>query len=55
MSKWVNTVKFFYGDGVNGQWNIERVRLAVTANPPWITAEEFEQITGQTYVAQEAS
>ena len=34
-----------------GYWGIERVRLAVT-NPkgnPWITREEFKEITGEDY------
>lgn len=41
-------VKYFYNKKV---WNIKRVRNAVT-NPksnPWITEEEFEEITGETY------
>ena len=36
-------------------WGITRVRNAVT-NPksgPWITAEEFEEITGQPYKPDE--
>lgn len=37
-------VKGYYDTGA---WNIDRVRLAVTKN--WITAEEFEEITGEPY------
>lgn len=34
-----------------GFWNIDAVRNAVThpENDPWITAAEFEEITGQPY------
>ena len=52
MSKWFEIVKGFYNNG-DGRWNIDRVKLAVTANPPWITPEEFEQITGQPYTPVE--
>lgn len=31
----------------NGLWGIERVHDAVIKN--WITAEEFEEITGEAY------
>lgn len=37
-------VKYYYD---NGLWNISRVRNAVVKN--WITAEEFEEITGESY------
>jgi hypothetical protein len=30
-------------------WTEDRVRKAVTANPPWITADEFKEITGKDY------
>jgi len=43
-------VEYFYNGGL---WNIERVKNAVTANPLWITPEEFEQITGQVYTPGE--
>lgn len=41
-------VKKYYNAGV---WNEARVRNAVTnpASNPWITAEEYEEITGQPY------
>lgn len=51
-SKNFTKVKNFYD---NGLWNEARVRNAVT-NPksnPWITAAEFEEITGRAYEAQE--
>ena len=44
MSKHFKKVKGYYD---NGLWSIERVRNAVVKN--WITAEEFETITGETY------
>lgn len=37
-------VKSYYERGL---WNIERVRNAVVKN--WITAAEFEEITGTVY------
>lgn len=37
-------VKYYYD---NGLWDINRVRNAVIKN--WITAEEFEEITGESY------
>lgn len=43
MSKF-EMVKDFYDRGL---WNITRVRNAVVKG--WITAEEFELITGQPY------
>lgn len=43
-SKNFNTVKHFY---VTGVWGIERVRNAVVKE--WITAAEFEEITGEQY------
>lgn len=51
-SKNFTKVKNFYD---NGLWNETRVRNAVT-NPksnPWITAAEFEEITGEAYEVQE--
>ena len=41
-------VKKYYDTGV---WNEARVRNAVTnpASNPWITAAEYEEITGQPY------
>ena len=38
----------YYSD--NGLWNISRVRNAVVKN--WITAAEFEEITGESYNAE---
>ena len=46
MSKF-EKVKYYYD---NGLWNINRVRNAVVKN--WITAEEFEEITGESYNAE---
>jgi len=43
MSKF-EKVKYYYD---NGLWNISRVRNAVVKN--WITAAEFEEITGESY------
>ena len=37
-------VKGYYD---SGKWKIKRVRMAVQAG--WITAEEFEEITGEVY------
>jgi len=45
MSKKYELVKEYYD---NGLWNLTRVRNAVVKG--WITAEEFETITGQQYV-----
>lgn len=41
-------VKKYYNAGV---WNEARVRNAVThpTSNPWITPEEYEEITGQPY------
>jgi hypothetical protein len=41
-------VQNYYNRGV---WNEARVRNAVTnpASNPWITPEEYEEITGQPY------
>lgn len=39
-----NKVKFYYD---NGLWSIDKVRNAVVKG--WITAEEFESITGIAY------
>lgn len=44
MSKKFKKVKNYYDSGL---WTIEMVRQAVVKN--WITAEEFEIITGQPY------
>ena len=43
-SKNYEKVKAYY-DG--GYWNIARVRNAVVKG--WITAEEYEEITGEVY------
>ena len=42
-SKNFNKVKKYYDDG---RWDIERVYVAVGK---WITAEEYEIITGEAY------
>lgn len=44
MSPKFNKVKKYYDQAL---WNITMVRNAVVKN--WITAEEFEQITGEPY------
>ena len=44
MSSKFPKVKAYYD---NGLWNISRVRNAVVKN--WITAGEFEEITGKSY------
>lgn len=44
MSKYYKIVKRNYG---NGFWDISRVRDAVAKG--WITAEEFQEITGEVY------
>lgn len=44
MSPKFNKVKNYYDRGL---WNLTMVRNAVVKN--WITAEEFEQITGEPY------
>ena len=46
MSKF-EKVKYYYD---NGLWITSRVRTAVVKN--WITAEEFEEITGESYNAE---
>ena len=43
MSENFQKVKNYYDDG---RWTIERVRKAVGR---WITAEEYEIITGESY------
>ena len=43
MSKY-ERIKKYYDEGL---WNIDRVRDAVTKG--FITEEQFEEITGQTY------
>jgi len=40
-------VKSYYD---SGRWNKEMVHNAVTAPTPWITDDEYEQITGEQYV-----
>ena len=47
MSSKFQKVKEYYDKGL---WNISRVRNAVVKN--WITAEEFEEITGESYNAE---
>lgn len=44
MSKKYKTVKAAYD---RGSWNAEMVRNAVAKG--WITADEFEEITGEAY------
>ena len=44
MSPKFQKVKYYYDSGL---WDINRVRNAVVKN--WITAEEFEEITGEPY------
>ena len=44
MSKYYNLVKKNYD---NGFWSIDKVRDAVVKG--WITAEEFQEITGEEY------
>lgn len=44
MSKYYNIVKRNYD---NGFWSIIKVRDAVVKG--WITAEEFQEITGEIY------
>lgn len=44
MSNKYEKVKSYYDRGL---WSVERVRNAVMKG--WITAEEFETITGQPY------
>lgn len=46
MSKKYNLVKRYYD---NGLWNKEMVRNAVVKS--WITAAEYEEITGEVYEA----
>lgn len=48
MSTKYNKVKRYYDSGL---WNKEMVRNAVIKG--WITAEEFEEITGEKYDARE--
>lgn len=48
MSRKFNTVKKYYDAGL---WSIEMVRNAVVKN--WITEEEFAEITGEEYEAEE--
>lgn len=44
MSKYYNLVKRNYD---NGFWSVDKVRDAVVKG--WITAEEFNEITGEVY------
>jgi len=46
MSKKFNLVKKYYDSGL---WNKEMVRNAVVKG--WITADEYEEITGEVYEA----
>jgi uncharacterized XkdX family phage protein len=46
MSPKFNTVKRYFQLGL---WSIDKVRNAVVKG--WITAEEFEIITGEAYVS----
>lgn len=39
-------VKDYYDRGL---WDIDRVKNVVTAPIPWITKEEYKQITGFVY------
>ena len=47
-SKNFEKVKNYYETGL---WTKERVKKAVTTpkSAPWITAEEYEEITGEIY------
>ena len=47
-SKKYNLVKEYYD---NGAWSINRVHMAVEKQ--WITAKEYEEITGEVYVPDE--
>lgn len=49
-SKNYEKVKKFYDRGL---WTLEMVKNAVTnpASNPWITAAEYEEITGEPYAA----
>ncbi|MHC1722732.1 MAG: XkdX family protein [Aminipila sp.] len=48
MSEKYPMVKKFYDDKL---WDIDRVKNVVTAPIPWITKEEYQQITGFVYPA----
>ena len=50
-SKNYEKVKGFYEKGL---WSRQRVRNAVEnpASNPWITPEEYEEITGEKYAAE---
>lgn len=50
MSKKFKLVKMFYDRGPVRGWSIKRVRNAVKCK--WITADEFEIITGKNYKAE---
>lgn len=47
-SKYFQKVKDYYD---SGEWSKARVRNAVThpVGNPWITADEYEEITGEKY------
>lgn len=48
-SKHYELVKRYYDTFINGKrlWSIDRVRQAVKRN--WITADEYQEITGEAY------
>ena len=46
MSSKYEKVKKYYDDVL---WNESRVHDAVTADPPWITEDEYQKITGLIY------
>lgn len=51
-SEHYDEVKTYYDNYLNGvkpQWSIERVKRAVVKE--WITAEEYEEITGEPYAS----
>lgn len=52
-SKNFSKVKRFYDSGL---WSQQKVYNAVSnpASSPWITAEEYEEITGDAYEQQDA-
>lgn len=47
-SKHYNNILFWYK---NGNWPKKWVHNAVTAPIPWLTADEYKEITGEDYVA----
>ena len=48
MSEKYELVKDYYDRGL---WDINKVKNVVTAPVPWITKEEYQQITGFVYPA----